>query len=148
MSVRSIIFGLLLCLLCPCTALSEEPPEFLLKWGSPGSGDGQFDLPGGIAVDTNGNVYVADVRNLRIQKFTGNGVFLTKWGSAGSGDGQFGFNSPLDVAADASGNVYATDPANHRIQKFTSDGVFLTKWGSQGSGDGQFDVPRRIAVDD
>ena len=63
--------------------------NFILKWGALGSGDGEFDYPFGVATDGDGNVYVADVRNSRIQKFDANGVFLTKWGTFGTGDGQF-----------------------------------------------------------
>src|SRR5438552_8179000 len=62
---------------------------FVTKWGSAGSGNGQFNAPWGVAVDAAGNVYVADTGNNRIQKFTGTGGFLTAWGSAGSGNGQF-----------------------------------------------------------
>lgn len=71
---------------------------FLTKWGSPGSEDGQFDLPLGIAVDGSGNVYVADSSNDRIQQFTSSGTFVTKWGVLGSGDGHFNF--PRGVAVD------------------------------------------------
>jgi len=101
--------------------------EFVAKWGSQGSGDGQFNEPGYLAVDGSGNIYVADKKNHRIQKFTSNGTFLTKWGSQGGGNGQF--NVPLGVAVDSSGNIYVTETGNHRIQKFDSTGTFLTKWG-------------------
>ncbi|MBI3743628.1 MAG: hypothetical protein HY261_05000, partial [Chloroflexi bacterium] len=86
------------------------------KWGSEGSGDGQFNMPSGIAVDAQGNVYVADRGNYRIQEFTSTGKFLTKWGSEGSGDGQF--NSPFGVAVDGVGNVYVADFDTPGIQKF------------------------------
>jgi tripartite motif-containing protein 71 len=49
--------------------MPEQPPSFITKWGSQGEGDGQFDRPSGVAVDSSGNVYVADARNHRIQKF-------------------------------------------------------------------------------
>jgi hypothetical protein len=119
--------------------------DFLTKWGAFGSGDGQFTYPFGVAVDTSGNVDVADVSNHRIQKFTSSGTFLTKWGASGSGDGQFA--NPSGVAVDTSGNVYVADVSNRRIQKFTSSGTFLTKWGAFGSGDGQFDNAYGVAVD-
>jgi DNA-binding beta-propeller fold protein YncE len=119
--------------------------EFVTKWGSYGSGDYQFYYPFGVAVDSSGNVYVADTGNKRIMKFNSNGSFLTKWGSVGSGDYQF--NHPEGVAVDSSGNVYVADTDNHRIMKFTSNGSFITKWGSYGSGDYQFYYPSGVAVD-
>ena len=56
---------------------------FITKWGSEGTGDGQFDSPHGIALDSSGNVYVVDYYNNRIQKFDSNGTFITRWGSEG-----------------------------------------------------------------
>jgi len=118
---------------------------FLLKWGSYGTGDGQFRYPSGVAVDSSGSVYVADRSNNRIQKFNSSGAFITKWGSYGTGDGQFRY--PSGVAVDSSGNVYVADEDNHRIQKFDSNGTFITKWGTSGTGDGQFRYPSGVAVD-
>jgi len=124
---------------------SENYP-FVTKWGSYGSGNGQFNYPTGVAVNASGNVYVAERGNSRIQKFSSDGTFITKWGSHGSGDGQF--NYPRGVAVDTSGNVYVTEwGGSDRIQKFSSDGTFITKWGSGGSGDGQFSNPLGVAVD-
>jgi DNA-binding beta-propeller fold protein YncE len=86
------------------------------RWGSYGTGNGQFKNPWGVAVDSAGNVYVADTGNDRIQKFDPNGRFLTKWGSRGSGNGQlFG---PSDIEVDSGGNVYVVDQLNNRVQKF------------------------------
>ncbi len=124
---------------------AENPPTFLSKWGSSGTEDGQFKNPYGVAVDSTGNVYVADYVNHRIQKFASGGTFLAKWGSLGTGDGQFNF--PTDVATDSFGNVYVSDVHNNTIQKFNSDGTFLAKWGSSGTGDGQFNGPKGVAVD-
>ncbi len=127
--------------------------EFMLKWGTPGSEDGQFGEPRGIAVDSGGNVYVADTFNDRIQKFNSDGGFLTKWGEFGDQNGQF--DEPWDVAVDSGGNVYVADTKNDRIQKFNFievdedkwEYVFELKWGSDGTENGQFDWPRGIAVD-
>jgi tripartite motif-containing protein 71 len=113
--------------------------KFITKWGSRGSGDGEFGSgdaivfvgPTGIAVDSSGNVYVADFGNSRIQKFTADGKFITKWGSEGSGDGEF--FRPQGIAVDSSGHVYVADSGSDIIQKFTADGKFITKWGSEGS---------------
>jgi len=118
---------------------------YLTKWGSNGTGNGQFNFTGGITVDGNGNVYVTDYGNHRVQKFTSDGTYLTQWGSFGTGNGQFLY--PYGIAVDGSGNVYVADSGNDRIQKFTTDGIYVTQWGIQGSGNGQFAYPRGIAVD-
>ncbi|MDP6314547.1 MAG: hypothetical protein QGF76_09755, partial [Arenicellales bacterium] len=119
---------------------------FEKKWGSRGSGNGQFYHPYGIAFDGSGNVYVADTYNHRVQVFDSSGNFLRKWGSRGSANGQFRY--PPGIAVDGSGNVYVADTYNHRVQVFDSSGNFLRKWGSYGSGNGQFRYPFGIAVDD
>ncbi len=118
------------------------------QWGSRGSGNGQFDDPGGVEVAPNGNVYVGDQYNHRIQYFTPTGSFLGKWGSFGSGNGQF--DGPAGVAVAFTGNVYVTEDGayyeNYRVQYFTSSGSYLGKWGSKGTGNGQFNGPLGVAV--
>jgi DNA-binding beta-propeller fold protein YncE len=118
---------------------------FQLKWGTAGSGNGQFLNACGVAVDSAGNVYVADQNNQRIQKFSSAGVFIAKWGTNGSGDGQL--KGPMGVAVDSSDNVYVADTGNDRIQVFDTSGTFLRKWGATGSGDGQFSAPQAVAID-
>ena len=88
-----------------------------MKWGSPGTGDGQFDRPIGIAIDQGNNVLVSEMDNHRIQKFTGEGVFLTKWGSLGSGDGQF--QSPFGLEMDmTSGCLYIVEWIGNNVHKY------------------------------
>ena len=94
------------------------------------------------AVDSSGNVYVADQD--RILKLTADGVLIAKWGSKGRGEGQF--RGGLHVAVDAQGNVYVADSQNCRIQKFTADGKFIATWGSQGGGEGEFRSPGDIGA--
>ena len=117
----------------------------LAKWGTFGTGDGQFDFPSGIAVDGQGKVYVAGHGNHRVQVFDTDGRFLRKWGTQGSGDGQF--EAPLGIAVDGAGNVYVADTENHRVQMFDDTGRFLAKWGTQGNTNGEFAFPNAIAVD-
>ena len=118
---------------------------FSHKWGSGGSGDGQFDRPSGIALDAYGYVYVSDFGRHRVQKFDSDGNFICKWGSEGTGEGQF--KCPRGVAIDSEGYLYVVEYMGHRVQKFTGNGIYLTQWGTQGSGDGQFSGPFGLAVD-
>lgn len=90
--------------------------EFLFKFGSYGSGDGQFLEPHGPALDSSGNIYVADNHNNRIQVFDSSGNFLRKFGSFGGGDGQFW--GPWGIALDSSGNIYVADTDDERFQVF------------------------------
>jgi tripartite motif-containing protein 71 len=115
------------------------------EFGSFGHGDGQFNLPTGIAVGVNGNLYVADRDNHRIQKFSSDGGFLDKWGSLGSGNGEF--IRPQGIAVDSNFDIYVADSQNDRVQKFDRNGNFIRKWGSRGSNDGQFSGPNGIAVE-
>ncbi len=80
-----------------------------------GTGNGQFIYLLGLAVASNGSVYVADAFNNRIQKFTSEGVFVSTWGTEGSDDGEFQYPGGVAVASD--GSVYVADSENYRIQK-------------------------------
>lgn len=119
-----------------------------------------FRSPQGVAVDSNGTVYVADTDNHQIRKITSAGVVTTFAGisgSSGSGDGQgtaAEFYGPTGLALDASGNLYVADTQNHLIRKITPSGAVTTVAGvalSPGFVDGpansaRFYGPRGIAV--
>jgi len=124
---------------------------FVLRWGSDGTGDGQFatpnsTTPSGIATDSSGNVFVADYGNDRIQKFDSSGTYLSQFGTTGAGNGQF--DSPRWIAIDSSNNIYVTEVGNLRVQKFNSAGTYITQWGSFGSGNSQFNDIEGIAIND
>lgn len=110
-----------------------------------GSAPGQFQAAAGIAVDSSGNIFVADLGANVVRKFSSTGTSIGTIGSGGSGDGQF--NGPVGIAIDSGNNLYVADSANNRIQKFDSTGTFVTKWGTLGAGNGEFNNPRGVAVD-
>ncbi|WCM27863.1 hypothetical protein NDN01_02725 [Sphingomonas sp. QA11] len=120
---------------------------------------GSFDTPSGIALDTAGNVIVADTGANAIRMISSTGAVTTLAGDgvAGLRDGvaaQARFNGPIGVAADGKGNVYVADSYNDRIRLITPDGQVRTLAGgdSPGFADGQgaaaaFDTPGGLAID-
>ncbi|MGA2542246.1 MAG: tetratricopeptide repeat protein [Verrucomicrobiota bacterium] len=118
--------------------LPNPPPGYVLSIGD-------VEYPGGVAVDSAGNVYISDTRNNRIKKFTAQGVAVAEWGGGGSDVGSF--NYPQGLATDGSNNLYVADVHNHRVQKFLGDGTFVREWGELGSNPGQFNEPYNVAVD-
>jgi hypothetical protein len=131
-----------------------------------GSADGtgvaaRFDTPAGVAADSAGNIYVADLGNDTIRKITVDGVvttFASTAGRRGSADGMGAaarFNTPTSVAVDSAGNVHVADQSNHTVRKITAGGVVTTLAGTarmSGSADGtgaaaRFSGPGGVAVD-
>src|SRR5688572_22029330 len=133
----------------PSPTQTAEPTMEQL-WETNGSPNA-FHLPTELALDSQGNSYVIDGGNHRVQKFDRDGNFLLMWGDSGAGDGQFMFQaSPAhygSITVDKDGYVYVTDHHN-RVQKFDTNGTFLMKFGETGYGDGQFAALYGIAVDD
>ena len=119
--------------------------EWIADIGGPGTGDGQFLWPAGLALDSEENLYVTDQTVHKIVIFDKDGAFLDKWGEAGAGEGQF--NRPSGMTFDKNNNLYVSDSLNHRVQKFTKDGKFLAMWGEEGSTEGQLNMPWGITID-
>lgn len=89
--------------------LPEDPPEFVLDWGSSGSGDGDFMRPLDIAVDQAGFVYVADAQLGCVQKFTPTGEFVARWdidALLGNDVPEYARFAPSALAADTAGVVF------------------------------------------
>ncbi|MGI6446046.1 MAG: NHL repeat-containing protein [Candidatus Ozemobacteraceae bacterium] len=92
--------------------------NFEKKIGSKGSGNGQLMNPSGIALDSEGNIYVADTGNARIAKFSQDGTF-SFFGEFGTGAGQF--KSPQRILIDKNDRIYVSDFENNRINVYNSD---------------------------
>jgi tripartite motif-containing protein 71 len=148
---RACARAALLAALCGCV-LASTAPALAAGAPCPGSGEaacpyssmsvigqraeGVLRYPEAVAVDGEGNVYVADQLSYVIQKFSPTGTFLGEWGSYGAGPGQFG---PIGaLAVDGAGNVYVVDSSHNRIEKFAPSGAFVGAWGKSGTGLGEF----------
>jgi uncharacterized protein (TIGR03663 family) len=122
-------------------------------FGEAGSEQGQFAHPRGLAFGPDGDIYVADSDNHRIQRFNSAGEFLNVWGSFADilqGDAPAGtFNQPWDLAVGPDGSVYVADTWNHRIQRFSAEGQFISMWGFFGQAEAPdaFWGPRAVEVD-
>ena len=105
----------------------DSSGNLVLSWGESGSGEGQIgSQPEDIAVDKDGNVYVADRLNHSIQKFDSEGNFLTRFGGEASEDGNGRFYEPRGIAIDNEGNLYVTD--EHFLQNLDPEGNLIAQW--------------------
>lgn len=101
-------------------------------FGSLGSGNGQVSKPTGAAVDAEGNLWVADTENNRVEEFSSGGTFVQKFGTLGTGNGQL--KKPTGITVDGEGNLWVVDSGNNRVEKFSRAGVYLSQFGSEGAG--------------
>jgi sugar lactone lactonase YvrE len=128
------------------------------SWGEPGRGPGQFHLPHGIAIDTEGRVYVCDRESDRIQIFSPDGEYLSEWADT---------QRPTHLCFDSQGRAYVTELAWHagsrsythgpitpeterhaRMSIYDKDGKVITRWGTpEASAPGSFCAPHGLALD-
>src|SRR6266498_2592746 len=118
--------------------VADERPVTAFQGGQ-GTEEGRFDTPRGIAIDSAGNIFVADTGNGRVEKFSPTGTFLSIIGAKGSGHGQLA--DPNGIAIDRSGNIYVAEiGSKHCVQKLGPDGTFIAEWAPGLYG------PRKIAI--
>jgi uncharacterized protein (TIGR03663 family) len=120
-----------------------------LVMGGVGSADGQLNAPSDVAVDAEGNIYVADTNNNRISKYTPDGEFVAAAGGFGS---DIGLNQPWSMAVALDGTVYVADTWNHRVVVLNGDLEEIGGWGfgseeiGAGTDPERFYGPREIGI--
>lgn len=117
--------------------------EYIGTFSRYGDGDGELIWPVGIAIDSDGNICVADEWMNRVSVFNESGNFLRHW-STQRGEQ---LNRTSGIAFDPDDDLYVVDSINHCIRKFTRDGEYILEFGTFGNGDGELNSPWGIAVD-
>ena len=122
----------------------------LRKIGTPGKNHtlttpGEFSAPTNVAVDKDGNLYVTDTLNDRIEEFDAEGVFIRAFGKNGDGPGEF--TRPKGVAIDCDGHVWVADAMMNRLQVFTPEGDLRLIIGGFGLLPGQFEALAGVTID-
>ena len=100
--------------------------KLLFTFGTKGVNPGQFQSPMGISTDVNGNIYVADTGNNRIQKFDSRGSLVNFIGGFGWGSEQF--QRPTDICAENALDVFVSDYENNRIERYDKDLNWITSY--------------------
>ncbi len=113
------------------------------SWGGPGSEDGSFSYPATVAIDEDGNVYVVDVLNARVQKFDADGGFLRAFGKLGATPGSLYRPKGIAVGRD---QVFVSDSYLGVVQVFDRDGRFRQVLGEAG-GVRRWTTPVGLALD-
>lgn len=137
--------ALLLVGLGPNSAGEGDDAKFLLAWGQHGDKPGEFSSPIGIAINTKDELFVTDLNNARVQKFSADGKYLG------------GFDLPLDtpprkaslaggIAVDDGGFIYLSFMGQHKVAVYTEDGKPVREWGKKGNADGEFNQPGGIVL--
>lgn len=123
---------------------SVYPPTYSGLFGSEGSGEGQFQRPESIAIDSSGDLWIPDKNNGRLEKLSSTGTFIAAYGSKGKGNDQF--ENPWAIAINNSTkDIYVADTNNSRIEELTTSGEFVRTFGTEGSG--KLEYPEGVAID-
>jgi len=125
--------------------LSLKDKKLVRTIGKAGKKEGEFNRPTYITLDREGNLYVADSLNARVQIFDKDGKFIRAFGERGTTIGTF--SNPRGIAVDSDGNIYVSDTLLSAVQIFNNKGQLLLVVGHYGRDKGEFAFPEDISID-
>ena len=115
------------------------------RFGSPGTGAGEFHYPTHVALDRSGRTYVTDSLNFRVQVFGPDGKYVFQLGKHGDATGHL--SVPKGLGVNSLGHIYVVDSHFGAVQVFDRKGVFLLAIGAPGKESGEFQIPAGLAID-
>ncbi|MGJ7911134.1 6-bladed beta-propeller [Neobacillus sp. LXY-1] len=122
--------------------------KLLLEVGKPGTKDGEFNAPNGITADEEGNIYVVDTANQRVQIFDKQGKFKKIINGSNNGKGESIFVNPRGIGIDSRGIMYVVSNLTHLVYGFDKDGKKVFEFGGMGENNGQFSLPNGLFIDE
>lgn len=122
--------------------------KLLLALGQPGQDEGQFRAPNAVAADGDGNIYVVDSGNQRVQIFDKDGKFKNIINGSDDGKGSPTLVNPRGIDVDSKGIIYVVNNLSHYIYAFNSDGTKAFQFGGMGDQNEQFYLPNGLFIDD
>jgi sugar lactone lactonase YvrE len=121
--------------------------KLLLEIGKPGTKEGEFNAPNGITADDEGNIYVVDTGNQRVQIFDKAGKFVKIINGSNDGKGESIFVNPRGIGIDSRGIMYVVSNLTHYVFGFDKEGKKVFEMGGMGGNNGQFSLPNGLFID-
>jgi len=122
----------------------KTAPNFISSFGQKGVRPGEFNSPMGIVIDYDGNIYISDMQNCRVQKFTSDGVYVNAYGKRGSDIGEL--DKPYGLAI-WNEYIFIADNQNSRVVKIDTEGQFLSAKCNDGDDLGELHHPTGLSFD-
>jgi DNA-binding beta-propeller fold protein YncE len=125
--------------------LDKRSGKLLFKFGKPGGKEGELHHPTNLAVGPDGDIYVVETSNFRVQRFKPDGRHVRFYGDLGNSRGQFA--RPKGIAIDRAGRLYVGDAAFENVQIFDVDGQFLLDFGKGDDSRVGLNLPAGVVID-
>lgn len=125
--------------------LDKGTGKSLFVFGKAGSGEGELFHPTNIALGPEGDIYVSETSNFRIQRFTADGKPVRVYGAVGATPGSFA--RPKGIAIDRTGRLFVSDAAFENVQIFDDKGKLLLFFGQTGGPNERLHLPTGVSID-